>query len=125
MIDKQYKKEELPDAQEIADDVQQTYGEMISNEYRALVQKRISALLNKQKADMFDGIKRIMSHNFTTERDKRRLTDKEKNAELVSFLGSALTVIETQTKEDLGRYLVNNEDILTIVPKRQFEDGQD
>lgn len=109
-------------AEEIADDVQQTYGEIITNDYRKLIQNRINDLLNQERKLAHEGIKRILSHNFTSERKKQRITDPDKNLELLNHLGAALTVIETQAKDDLTRFLVDQEDILSIVPKRDFEE---
>lgn len=106
--------------QEIADDVQQTY-EMVSNDYRRLIESRIDWMLSQALKKVNSGVKRIVSHNFGKERNKQRLTDPEKNKELTSLLGSALTVIETEVKDDLKRFLINQENIFSIVPRRDFE----
>lgn len=108
-------------AQEIADDVQQSLGEEVTNEYRLLIETRIINLLTEQNAQAYDGIKRILAHNFTQERDKNRISDAEKNKELLNHLGSALTIIETTVKENLTRLLIKGEDIFSIVPKRDQE----
>ena len=106
--------------EEIADDVQQTY-EMVSNDYRRLIESRIDWMLSQALKKVNSGVKRIVSHNFGKERNKQRLTDPEKNKELTSLLGSALTVIETEVKDDLKRFLINQENIFSIVPRRDFE----
>jgi hypothetical protein len=73
---------------------------------------------------LIHGIKRILSHEFTNERNKQRLTDPEKNLELLNFLGSALTIIEMNVKYNLKR-LEQGEDIYTIIPKSEQEKDQD
>ena len=111
---------EVMEPQEIADDVQQTF-DGVSNEYRSLLQGRIEWLLEQTMLRVNSDVKRIMSHNFGKERNKQRLTDPEKNKELTSLLGSAFTVIETEVKDDLKRYLIGKEPIFNIVPKRDYE----
>ncbi len=61
-------------------------------------------------------LKRIISVEFSSERDKKRLTDHEKNLELVSLLGNALTTIEMGVKDKVKRYL-KGEGISSIIPE--------
>ena len=63
-------------------------------------------------------IKIIICQHFTDERDKKRLTDPDKNRELVTHLGNALTYIESSIKDDLKR-LDSGESIEDIIPRKK------
>lgn len=111
-------------AREIADDVQQTY-EGVSNQYRTILEKRINDLLSDQRKQIHSDVKRIMSHNFGKERNKKRIMDPEKNQAMMNHLGGAFTVIESEVKDDLKEYLIDGKDIFSIVPKRDFEKDEE
>lgn len=68
-------------------------------------------------------IKKLLSIQFAAERNKQRLTDKEKNMELVRFLGDALTGIEMSIKADLKR-IENGEHIDIMYPDKKQDPKQ-
>lgn len=69
-------------------------------------------------------IKRIISHEFEQERIKRRLTDEDKNKDLVSHIGNALTTIEMNVKKSIQQ-LEQGINIYEIVPKTSIEIEQE
>lgn len=69
-----------------------------------------------RKKKFIHAVKAIIAHEFSVERNKKRLMDKEKNMELVRQLGDALTSIEIGIKENLN-HLEKGEDLSTIIPE--------
>lgn len=81
--------------------------------------------LKEEKDQIHSDTKRIISHNFGKERNKKRIMDETKNQELMNHLGSVFTVIESEVKDDLRQYLVDGKDIFSIVPKIDFEKDEE
>jgi hypothetical protein len=71
--------------------------------------------------ELISGLKRILSHHFALEVNKQRITDKEKNQELVNHLGSAFTIIEMNVKKDVIKF-VRGADKYEVIPKRKDEE---
>lgn len=77
----------------------------------------------KQAVEMTDhqlssGLKEIVGHHFSSQRDKPRIADKEKNRELMNFIGDFLTTLEMDVKRDISAFLAGV-DIKEIVPKTE------